>query len=248
MKPPATARASGPASASASASASVPASAPSSAVAIGLAAAFALSLYFAPALLAQAGWSVFDSSEAVPASSGVSFSVRYPPGFIKGAVRPMPSRSGVTGSFALSFRRPDRAAGTLVSLFSAALVLDPEMKRLVSGLGREAFFGIMGDAIAARLSSAEGAEAAIDGISLFRYRGLQAADIRYSGTERLPAGDVYAMYGTERTVAKEGCHVRLTCAFTMPQADAAGTACTSASHPASGPVCAPFLDSLEFKG
>jgi hypothetical protein len=234
---------------SAPARAPVPPSASSLAVAfaIGLAAFLALRLPSAPALNAQAGWSFFDSSEAVPASEGISFTVRYPPGFVKDAVRPLRSPPGASGNFSQSFRSSDRAARTFVFLSATTLVLYPELKRLISERGYEAFFDITGNAVARRLSAREGVEAVTDGVSLFKYQGLQAADVRFSGTSLIPARGAFRMYGTERVVAKEGYHVHLTCAFSMPQADAAGKAYTSASHPASAPVCAPFLDSLEFK-
>jgi hypothetical protein len=208
----------------------------------------------APTAAAQESWPVFESSEALPPSSDIRFSFRYPPSFAKTADLPGPDtvpEADATAADAgeAAHGRPPAplryftgdvpGSARHVTMFAVLGRLMPDDKELMEYFGPEEWWEAMGQEMGRDLGTFAGAVPV-------EYRGLPAADLSYSWEKGEGPGKL-AFLTVRRSVVSEEILLSLVCILRVPASEAG----TNGLEPGRGDdferYCRPFLDSLELR-
>jgi hypothetical protein len=217
-----------------------------------LAISLAIAMATAPPAFGQSGWLAFDSSEVVPSSSPLQFTIRYPLGFersrpmdlpdLPGAERQMGKLRGRMSDFFIQeFAGEVLGPGRLVGL---TLVRNPDASvdlGFFERLGPQAYWDLVGRQRAAALGR-------FDGATPLKFGGLDAGDMRFTTNPvPIPAPVELTSLSIQRGIFKGGEYLLLTCAYLLPSSEARAEGLTSHSNPALEGYCKPFFESLRFK-
>ncbi|MDR1036742.1 MAG: hypothetical protein LBT40_09255 [Deltaproteobacteria bacterium] len=214
--------------------------------------AASLSLFQVTPATGQTGWPVFDSSEVLPAASGLSFTIRYPPWFGREQITSFPD--DLPGSELIApetwanlprhsiqnFDGRDSRPGRVVTMTIIRMPLSETDIRHLEIMGPEKFWEVTARAIAAAVGAMEGSRALV-------FKGLQAFDLFISRYASYEPGNPMVGLMAQHQIVKDESLLILTCVYHVPVSQARAERLTSLRNPALAEYCTPFMESIEFR-
>ncbi|MDR1081711.1 MAG: hypothetical protein LBQ79_12325 [Deltaproteobacteria bacterium] len=216
--------------------------------------ALALALTLASGADAQDGWLPFKSSEVIPPPPDISFTLRYPPSFVKSPEPPGPDASPAQEGTAAD--APDTAPGRPpaplqyfsgdvpgsarhVTMYAVVGRLRPDDRELMEYFGPEEWWEAMGQEMGRNLGTFAGAVPV-------EYRGLPGADLSYSWERG--EGEKLAYLTVRRSIVSGEILLSLVCTLRVPASETGINGLEPGSGDDFDAYCTPFFDSLDLHG
>jgi hypothetical protein len=198
-------------------------------------------------------WPGFESTEVVPPSAGLDFSVRYPPGFARGRISRVkgldgegtPAGEGDAPSdmtLIQDFRSPPGNDPMETTAMSIILETLGDSEAIARRAGPEAYWKLRGERTAQEM------DATFNGARRLSVGGMEAADLFFTSTiDESGPKRAYVVFFVQRVLLKGRLALQFSCLHSRRLAESLKAGHTSRDNPSMRSYCAHFLESLEFK-